>query len=49
MDLPVASFNFGAPAERMISYPKGLILASMDAAHVLDELILFHSKIYLAH
>ncbi|MEI2658528.1 MAG: glycosyltransferase [Nitrosomonas sp.] len=49
MDLPVASFNFGAPAERIISYPKGLILASMDVANVLDELILFHSKIYLAH
>lgn len=49
MNLPVASFNFGAPAERMSSYPKGLVLASMDAANVLDELILFHSKIYLAH
>ena len=49
MNLPVASFNFGAPAERIVSYPKGLILASMDAANVLDELILFHSKIYLAH
>lgn len=49
MDLPVASFNIGAPAERIASYPKGLVLASMDAASVLDELILFHSKIYLAH
>lgn len=49
MNLPVASFNFGAPAERMASYPKGLVLVSMDAASVLDELILFHSKIYLAH
>lgn len=49
MNLPVALFNFGAPAERMASYPKGLILVSMDAASVLDELILFYSKIYLAH
>ncbi|SNX61191.1 Glycosyltransferase involved in cell wall bisynthesis [Nitrosomonas ureae] len=49
MDLPVASFNLGAPAERIASYSKGLVLASMDAASVLDELILFHSKIYLAH
>ncbi|WP_293007611.1 glycosyltransferase [Nitrosomonas sp.] len=49
MDLPVASFNVGAPAERIATYSKGLVLASMDAASVLDELILFHSKIYLAH
>lgn len=49
MNLPVASFNLGAPAERMAAYPQGLVLASMDAASVLDELILFHSKIYLAH
>ncbi|MER2513927.1 MAG: glycosyltransferase, partial [Nitrosomonas ureae] len=49
MDLPVASFNLGAPAERIASYSKGLVLASMDAASVLDELILFHSRIYPAH
>ncbi|MBY0475847.1 MAG: glycosyltransferase [Nitrosomonas sp.] len=49
MDLPVASFNVGAPAERIATYSKGLVLASMDAASVLDELILFHSRIYLAH
>lgn len=49
MNLPVASFNFGAPAERIAAYSKGLILTTMDAAKVLDELIIFHHKIYLAH
>lgn len=49
MNLPVASFNFGAPAERLISYPKGLVLDSMDPAVVLDDLVSFHRKIYLAY
>ncbi len=49
MKLPVASFNFGAPAERLASYSKGLVLSSMDPASVLDELISFHRKTYLAH
>ena len=49
LKLPVASFNFGAPAERLASYPKGLVLSSMDPADVLDQLILFHKKIYLAN
>ncbi len=49
MNLPVASFNFGAPAERIATYSKGLILSTMDAAKVLDELINFHHKIYLAN
>lgn len=49
MDLPVASFNFGAPAERLASNPKGLVLDSMDPGDVLDELISFHHKTYLAN
>ena len=49
MRLPVASFNFGAPAERLTTYQKGLVLDSMDPATVLDELYSFHSKIYLAN
>lgn len=38
MSLPVASFNFGAPAERLETYQKGLVLDSMDPATVLDDL-----------
>jgi glycosyltransferase involved in cell wall biosynthesis len=49
MSLPVASFNFGAPAERLETYQKGLVLDSMDPATVLDDLISFHRKSYLAN
>ncbi len=43
---PVACFNLGAPAERLKNYPNGLILSSMSAGNVLQELIKFHRKIY---
>lgn len=49
MNLPVASFNFGAPAERLAAYPKGLVLDSMDPGPVLDDLISFHRKTYLTN
>lgn len=49
LQLPVASFDFGAPAERLSSYSKGLVLSSMYPASILDELISFHHKIYLAN
>lgn len=49
MSLPVASFNLGAPAERLEIYQKGLVLDSMEPATVLDELISFHRKSYLAN
>lgn len=49
MSLPVASFNFGAPAERLETYQKGLVLDSMDPAKVLDDLISFHCKSYLTN
>jgi len=49
MQLPVASFNLGAPAERLTGYSKGLVLDVMDPAGVLEELIAFHRKLYLAH
>ena len=47
LQMPVASFNFGAPAERLSSYSKGLILNSMEPGTILDQLISFHQKIYL--
>lgn len=49
MKLPVACFNLGAPAERIMVYPKGMVLDSMDPGVVLDALILFHHKIYSTH
>ena len=48
LDLPVASFSLGAPAERLGAYPKGLILRSMNPSSVLDELIDFHRRLYLS-
>lgn len=47
MSLPVASFNLGAPAERIATYKDGLVLDSMEPAAVLDALISFHRKTYL--
>jgi len=47
MKLPVACFNLGAPAERLATYPKGLILSSSEPSVILDELITFHKKTYL--
>ncbi|AZV28306.1 hypothetical protein CT157_20570 [Pseudomonas syringae] len=46
MKLPVASFDLGAPAERLASYQKGLILKNFDVPSVLNELVLFHQRIY---
>lgn len=49
LQLPVASFDFGAPAERLSGYARGLVLGSMDAPNILDELISFHRRIHLAN
>ena len=46
MNLPVACFDLGAPAERIRNYGKGHILKDADPAMVLDELISFHERIY---
>lgn len=48
LHLPVAAFDFGAPAERLATYAKGCVLDSMNPAAVLDQLISFHRKSYLA-
>lgn len=46
MKLPIASFDLGAPAERLASYQKGLILKDFDVPSVLTELVMFHKRIY---
>lgn len=43
---PVACFNLGAPAERLKNYHNGLVLSSMSAGNVLQELLKFHRKVY---
>jgi glycosyltransferase involved in cell wall biosynthesis len=47
MQLAVATFDFGAAAERVAVYAKGLILQSEDIASILNELISFHRTIYV--
>jgi len=45
MDIPVAVFNIGAPAERVREYRKGLILESTDPEYILKEITQFVSKV----
>ncbi len=47
LKLPVACFDFGAPAERLRAYDKGLILKETAASATVDNLILFHKSVYL--
>ena len=46
LDLPVACYSLGAPAERISKYAKGMILEDMSASATLDNLILFHQRTY---
>ncbi|HEH9431467.1 TPA: glycosyltransferase [Aeromonas sobria] len=41
---PVASFNLGAPVERLIDYENGMILTSMSASDILRDLLSFFHK-----
>ena len=47
LNLPVACFDLGAPAERLFNYAKGLILEDTAASATLNNLIAFHQRIYL--
>jgi glycosyltransferase involved in cell wall biosynthesis len=49
MQLPVAAFNFGAPAERLAVYDRALILDSMEPKALLASLLAFHQKIYFTN
>lgn len=46
MEMPLSCFNLGAPAERIATYEKGLILDSMDAAEALEQILDFVSEVY---
>jgi glycosyltransferase involved in cell wall biosynthesis len=39
MDIPVAVFDLGAPAERVRQYPKGLVIEKIDADSALDKIL----------
>jgi glycosyltransferase involved in cell wall biosynthesis len=45
MDVPVAVFNIGAPAERVKKYNKGLVLENTDPEYILREITQFVSKV----
>ena len=42
MDLPIAAFNIGAPAEKLRHYAHGLLLFSRQPEDILADLIQFH-------
>lgn len=44
MNLPVACFDLGAPAERVKKYEKGLIISKIDAETAIREIAAFCSK-----
>jgi glycosyltransferase involved in cell wall biosynthesis len=48
LGLPVACYDLGAPAERLSDYKKGLILKEATASATLNDLILFHQRIYMS-
>ncbi len=47
LDLPVACYDVGAPAERLRVYGKGMILKNTNPSAMLDDLIAFHQRLYL--
>lgn len=46
LGLPLACFNYGAPAERVKTYERGLILVSQDPAATLTSLRQFFQQVY---
>jgi glycosyltransferase involved in cell wall biosynthesis len=46
LGLPLACFNWGAPAERIRAYPKGYILSSQHPKDILEELRKFFKLHY---
>lgn len=48
MELPVAAFDFGAPAERLRCYSRGLILGDKSPPAILKALQNFHRTLYFS-
>jgi glycosyltransferase involved in cell wall biosynthesis len=46
MELPLAVFNLGAPAERVRNYEKGLVIEKMEARYALEELLKFGENLW---
>ena len=45
LEVPLAVYDIGAPAERVASYERGLILRDIDAEETMKSLIAFHEKV----
>lgn len=48
MQLPIACFDMGAPAERVRAYSRGLLLNSSEPSEILQALVEFHERLYLS-
>lgn len=44
LNMPVACFDLGAPAERLCDYPRGKVISFANASEVLDALLDFHAE-----
>jgi glycosyltransferase involved in cell wall biosynthesis len=49
MGLPLAVFRLGAQAERVASYPNGLLIEETNAEHALEQLIGFQARLRRMH
>lgn len=47
MQLPIASFDFGGPAERVATYPLGKLLRLCSATEMMRQLVEFHEELKL--
>jgi hypothetical protein len=45
LNIPLAVFDIGAPAERVALYPKGRVLPLCKGSELLDKLIAFHAEL----
>ena len=45
LEVPLACFDLGAPAERVRDYAQGLVVSRIDAAAALEEIVAFHERL----
>ena len=49
MKFPIAAFDLGAPAERISTYEKGMLIPIVDAEAALNRIIEFSKVLFLSH
>jgi len=45
LEVPLACFDLGAPAERVRDYAQGLVVSRIEAAAALEEIVAFHERL----